>query len=206
MNKLIVTLLLATCAATPAVAEVSGTWGWYCIGDTRVIVGTEPGATDSLDPSDSPIDSDAYGWYIASYRVKGADGWDAATGLYAYDLRAPLTAGQTKTWDLYAWAVPGTITPADLYTQWGWRNRDPVITACLQLLHRPASVVGGPAEGTMWTTPPADLALPYYATPDPLAGYKFRFTLTMIPEPSSTAALVAGFSGLGGLALKRRRG
>jgi len=198
-------LFLALCALQPALASVTGVSGWACRGTLRVAMYTLPDATDSLDSYDwqlGPID----GWLAGSYRVDGQDGWAGTEGFYNGDVRAKLLPGQTKTWMLYIWAVPGG-SAQDFVSSWTWAvaPRDSSVEARLELIQKPSSVTGGPAPGTVWTTPPASLSLPFYGTSDGLTGYGFKFTLTAVPEPSSLPALAGGIAGLGGLALRRKR-
>ena len=77
------------------------------------------------------------------------------------------------------------------------------VSASLECTQVPQGISGGPTVGTVWTTPPF-IDLPFYATSDGLTGYGFKFTLTMVPEPSSVLALFCGMGGLVGVILRRR--
>ena len=111
--------------------------------------------------------------------------------------------GETKTWMVYVWAVPGS-TASDLSLSWELPGDvDPSINAQLECIQKPAGITDGPALGTVWTSPPS-FTLPFYTTSDGLTGYGFKFTLTMVPEPSSVLALLCGMGGLVGVILRRR--
>ena len=62
----------------------------------------------------------------------------------------------------------------------------------LSLAAKPAGVQGGPDIGSTWhlsQTRYANVALPVFRAPDGREGYVFDLVATVIPEPSSLAAL-----------------
>ncbi|MGB9620619.1 MAG: PEP-CTERM sorting domain-containing protein [Armatimonadota bacterium] len=195
------------CIGQTSFGAVSGVSSWGCVGDTRAVFGTKPGALDFYDSNDLLLLPAGNSWYVGSYHVNGVDGWDGPTGFYGADWRAPLVPCESKTWWVYIWAAPGGPWYGDVGTGWFWydpANRDPSVLARMELVRKPTGILDGPAVGTVWTAPPS-LILPYYGTTDGLTGYKFKFTLTMIPEPSSMLALSGGVGGLGAIVLKRRK-
>ncbi len=203
MKVALCSLLLLICILQPASASVAGVSGWGCSGTLRMGLYTRTDATDSLDGYDlqsGPIS----GWLAGSYRISGQDGWTGVTGFYSRDVRAPLLPGETKTWMVYVWAVPGS-SAQDFGSEWGWAvsSRDQSVEAKLEYIQKPSGVIGGPSLGTIWTTPPTTLILPYYSTSNGLTGYGFRYTLTAVPEPSSLIALGALVAPL--FALRRHR-
>jgi len=153
-----------------------------------------------------------YGVYVkadnaAFYREFGRDGWDGATGLYQEDYRPHLSAGETVVIpDICVWSGKVT-TPHDIVL----RRIYPVFLSSegmaytLRLVQVPAGITyAGP---TVWGPDHGLISLPYYATDDPLTGYRFEAVITAppVPEPSSLLALLAGVAGLGGLTFRRRR-
>ena len=205
-TRIVVILLLALSTLGYPAAAAYQAYGWSFVAGPRGMFAVQQGALDSLDPSDAlslPHD----GWQAGAHHVKNQDGWDGDTGFYGIDYRAPLASGETKTWMIYFWALQGT-TPGDLGVHWDTLSGYPLpseMTARLEYIQKPQDVAGGPDIGTVWTTPPT-MVLPFYATTDGLTGYGFKFTLTAVPEPSSILALAGGLAGLGGMALRRRRG
>ncbi len=197
---LVIVILALACSSFAA----SGIAEWSSVGDARIKMGTHLGASDTLDGNDLAA-AEHNGWIAGSYHSPGE--WGSSAGFYAFDLRTPLAAGETKTWMLYIWGVPGEAT-SDFGATWTWwpEDYDQLVQGRLELVQKPTGITGGPAVRTVWTTPPTSFALPLYTTTDGLTGYVFKFTLTAVPEPSSVLALVGGIAGLGGFALKRKRG
>jgi len=200
----VILLLLVSTLSCPATAAYPA-YGWRFVAGPRGLFAVQQGALDSLDSIDA-LSQPHNGWQAGAYHVKNQDAWDGDTGFYSTDYRAPLAPGETKTWLIYFWALSGT-TPANLGVNWATVSSYPLpsnITAKLESIQKPEGITGGPAVGTVWTTPPY-VTLPFYATSNGLNGYGFKFTLTAVPEPSSLLALAGGIAGLGGLALRRKR-
>lgn len=181
-----------------------GVSGWACVGATRAIFGTQVSSLDALDPSDSEVAGGT--WYVGSYHTADADGW-TDTGFLGVDQRAPLLPGEIKIWWVYIWGSPEGPFPYEYSTRWGWSdpyNRDMSVATAFELFQKPAGITGGPAIGTVWNEPMGELMLPSYGTSDGLTGYRFRFSLTLVPEPSTLLSLSGG-TALWGLGLRRRR-
>ncbi len=157
---------------------------------------TKAGALDGYDSNDFNAIYTTYDWVAASHH--SADEWGSESGFYMTDVRAPLTPGETKTWMLYIWGIPGRAA-ADFAASWSSRSEglpDSLVHARLELVQKPAGITEGPALGTVWTTPPA-FALPLYTTTDGLTGYGFKFTLSMVPEPPPSPPSSPAWRGVG---------
>jgi len=149
--------------------------------------------------------------YVATYHSSTTAGgtWTGPPGFYGIDYRAPipLIPGQSKTWTMYVWAVP--LWPWNIRFAWSHYFTFPdEFYFTLTLKSKPAGIIGGPIAGTVWdlsAQPNAGIQLPIFRTANGLEGYVFDFTATVIPEPSSLAALLAGLGGLGALGWRRRR-
>ncbi|MBI2842164.1 MAG: PEP-CTERM sorting domain-containing protein [Armatimonadetes bacterium] len=197
--KAVALVMMILALACPSFAG-SGEGGWWSVGDARIGMVARLGASDGLDSYDRLATANNYGWIAGSYH--SADEWGSSAGFYGSDTRAPLAPGDTKAWMLYIWGAPGASH--DFVVSWSASGSpDPLVQGKLELVQKPTDITGGPALGTVWTTPPI-FTLPLYTTTDGLTGYGFKFTLTMIPEPSSLLALGLAASGLGGVALRRR--
>jgi len=195
MRVAIAFLLSLLAVSHTALAADDGGWGFIMPGGPRGALAVQNGSLDSIDSSD--VVAQPYGGWIG--------GTHYPSDFYAYDFRAPLAYGETKTWIVYFWAIPGT-TPADRLLHWVISTGYPLpadMETRLEYIQKPQGVVGGPAVGTVWTTPPS-ITLPFYATSDGLTGHAFMFTLTMIPEPSPLLAFSTGVAGLGGFMLSRK--
>jgi hypothetical protein len=199
--KAIALVMIILALAYPSFAA-SGEGGWGTNGgDARIAMLTRSGSSDSLDSND--LAAIKYnGWMAGSYH--SADEWGSSAGFYIRDERAPLAPGETKTWMLYIWGVHGSATH-DFGVSWpNSGSPDPLVQGKLELVQKPTGVTGGPALGTVWTTPPTSFTLPLYTTHDGLTGYGFKFTLTAVPEPSSLIALALGLLGIGAGVIRRR--
>jgi hypothetical protein len=142
--------------------------------------------------------------YCGIYKQNGQDGWNGSTGWYEQDIRPAISAGETVVENVYLWA--GTLAPAgDLHL---YQVYSPILaegmTYSLRLVQIPVGVTyTGPTE---WGPDHGTIILPFYATDNPLTGYKFEAEITApVPEPSSILALAGGIAGLGGLAMRRKR-
>lgn len=203
-TRITVILLLAFSTLNHPATAAYRAYGWTFAAGPRGMFAVQQGSLDSFDAVDllsQPHD----GWIAGTYHLKNQDGWEGDTGFYSRDYRAPLAIGETKEWMVYSWALPGT-TPSDLRAQWGVVDGMPLpsnMAARLEYIQKPGGVTGGPDVGTIWTTPP-DVILPFYTTTDGLTGHAFKFSLTMVPEPSSFVVFAGGLVGLGGFALRRR--
>jgi hypothetical protein len=153
-------------------------------------------ALDKVTPS-VPI-------YVATYHTDGVAGWNAASGFYDHDARPPLMPGQSRTEDIYLWAESGAPTDGmriDYSTA-----TTPNWSLTLNLVSVPSGVTytglrtwGLSSTGT-WIG-----LFPYYVTTDGRTGYHFQAIFTVVPEPSSLAAILAALSSLGAMMTLRRR-
>ena len=194
-------------------------WYWAIIAgssfqnsDTWGGVGVASGATDGYDLPGNDwqivLGSKAY---LGTYHTNGSGGWTGQTGFYASDTRAPLPLqpGLSKTWVIYVWADPRV--PADAsYIAFRWDDYHALpseLSFTMTLKAKPVGVAGGPALGTVWdlsSQPHGSAFLPVFRTANGLEGYVFDFTATVIPEPSTLAALLAGLAGFGAVIRRRR--
>jgi len=215
-----ITVMLATLLAVHVQADPAR---WHCIfstgsnyGGAGATFGTHPTTSDGYDPpsSDPYAPSDqaihaGYNMYVATYHGSDTEenAWTGPAGFYWNDYRAPLamSSGLSKTWKMYVWAA---LSSWNIY--FTWYNYSPLpgeFHFTLTLKSKPAGIIGGPIAGTVWdlsAQPNAGIQLPIFRTANGLEGYVFDFTATVIPEPSSLAALLAGLGGFG--AMIRRRG
>ncbi len=209
VKVLVTAFLLLTAAIYPVQALIyPGNSGWSAgvryTNSFAISMGTGPRALDNFDHYDELAYISDSGWTGGSYHLAGSDGWDGLTGFYYADARAVMNHGETKVWMLYIWAVPGSPF-FDLSLSWEAPTyNDPSIQATLELVQKPQGVTGGPALGTVWTTPPTSFTLPRYTTTNGLTGYGFKFTLMMLPEPTSLVVLVGCLLGAAGLMRRRR--
>ena len=185
-------------------AQGTGTGGGGFAGIVRMQFGARVGSLDGFDSTDL-LATPGYGWFAGTYHVNGEDGWLGPTGFYAFDSRAPLALGESKTWTFYVWAEPGTTEAARGFSGNLWTSDPNYIHTVMEYFQKPPGVTGGPELGTTWTAPAVlTLILPFYSTSDGRTGYGFRLTLTAVPEPSSLLALSGGILGFGALRLRKR--
>jgi len=156
-----------------------------------------------LWPSDWPMATHVN---FALYNVNGVNGWNGATGFYMDDNRSPLAAGQTRVIDnIYLWAGPNVQSQKiGIVRELG--SISPDVDMRLTLLYVPQGIdYSGPWQWNKTYLLNAAVVLPFYSTSDGTTGYRFRLEFTAVPEPSSLLALAGGVTGIGGLALRRRR-
>ena len=171
-------------------------------------------ASDNYDLGDYQIETDGItsAIYAATYHNTD-DGWLGTTDFYCKDARLlPTQVGDSKTWNIYVWATPNV---SDIYTT--------IYASCfmimpeympdnysftLKLVAKPDSVLDGQSLGQYWNLSDprgVSLELPIYRTDNGLTGYKFEFSATVIPEPSSLLALLSGLAGIGSMAWRMKR-
>ena len=209
--------MLAVLWLLPAVGGQADPLFWNYVFSTRPnsgsYYGTCPLASDDYDAWDYAAAAGYY-TYIAVYHGPDVDSaaWTGASGFYQDDFRAPITLipGQSKTWTMYVWAT--TSLPADAtgirFNWWSDRPAPHQLSRRLTLKSKPVGITQGPDVGTTWdlaSQPIGEALLPVFRTANGLDGYVFEFTATVIPEPSSLLALLAGVAGFGMMLRRRRR-
>lgn len=210
-----VAILLAILLLSVGCASASDTdWTWSFYGDTAAF-GTAVGASDGGDSRDALITS-ANPVYAATYHEHDVDGWNGASGFYQSDIREPLSLvpGTSKKWVFYLWGDP-SLTPQATYIglSWGYRSPFPAFDKMdyrLTYVRSVEGVTGGSVPvGTsilLSEHPQGTWSFPAYRTTDGRTGYMFELTATVVPEPSSLAALGAGLLPLASSRLRRRKG
>jgi hypothetical protein len=212
-NYTLTAMLLLVCG-TMAHCSTSD-WEWFL----GAYVGTASGASDSLDPTDVAISSATSPGpgHTAVYEQSGTNGWEDSNGLYKDDYKAPLdmTPGTSKTWRIYVWNDMNAPFGAPMGITWSaaWGAWDVLDSIDFRLTYvRSAigvtdnmNVVGSSWLLNDWADG-RGIGLPSYRTNNPLNGYIFDFTATVVPEPSSLAALGLAASGMCLGLLRRRRG
>jgi len=206
----VLTLMLATLSMH---AFASAEWRWQFnaeppgdrLGWSALLAGVNADSLDGIDTRDR-LQTRCPNIWLGSYREAGVDGWDGQTGFYEYDFRVPLTGpvGTSKKWDIYVWnglSLPSDVT--EFRIQWSSTDLPDDVMVTAKLVAKPEGITSGPDVGTVWYPPYTILHLPTYRTADGLKGYHLEMVATIIPEPSSLAALGGGVMGL--LALRRRR-
>ena len=224
MRKIVQALSLCVfvvLTAQPAVFASVDNWflsvsAYWTQWGTSGTLGVHPLSSDGYDFTDfALIPSTSVNMGV--YKVEGKDGWSGPTGFYTADRRSPLplTVGAAKTWRFYVWADPKLNPLAETMTLGLslWSDNFPIgerpigdqIKFQITLIDKPVGISGGPEIGTSYILDRGlMLELPVFRTDNGLEGYVFDFTATVVPEPSSIAALGFGLLPLG-LALRRRR-
>ena len=162
-------------------------YGWAFVGGIRGDAVVADGALDTVDTHDRLAQPIA-GCEAGFYHVNGQDGWDGDTGFYGADVRSPLMPGETKTWLLYYWELPG-YAPTDGGLTWGLVNGTPLpsnVSASLECVQVPQGISGGPTVGTVWTTPPSiDLPVLHHVR------WSYRLWFQVHPDYGSRTVLRA---------------
>jgi len=206
---------LAGLLCAPASAD---RWHWACLvgagGEYSASVGEFGADTSSLDGYDANDGLVVPGptAYCATYHANtnDADGWTGPAGFYRWDFIAPLSSvpGSSYTWRFYVWADP-TAFGAQIHMDVGFLvPASSGVVGSLTLVGRPASINSGPAIGTVWDVNGSAVQpvfLPMFKSADGRDGYIFDLTTTVIPEPSSLAALACGLAGVGGALVRRKQ-
>jgi len=192
----------------------------YTQAGTIVQVGTTATSLDGKDSGDVALTFNGANANAGIVRTDFAD----VPPVYGSDKRAPLTAGQTKVWDIVV-AAGSTYAPTALRFAWyaGAGANDPVGTIAgtpveyvLEVVNDPTGLNSGfvwksqdPTGGTS-TAPLGYLdwtQFPKVADKSAMmeSGIKLRFTVKPVPEPGSMLALASGIVGLAGFGIRRRK-
>ena len=214
MKKLIVIGIVAAMVmglAAAASAALDDTWMMQLrpyaggVSAGTVTLGTKPGAIDGYTTvgSEDAVLTPPTGTpgELISLLVPGQR--------TSKDVRAPLTVGQTKIWNLSLYIVGGAAGTIKLD---GW-----MATSANQLNH---STGGDPdiklqlkmGETVLWTAPydsSGAQATPQFTTNIAFSGTPIDLQLVAsavpIPEPGSMAAVLSGLVGLVGFGIRRRK-
>lgn len=170
------------------------------------MIGAWSGATDGYDSAYDSLLFDGAPGYAGVYHENDERGWSGPTGFYRRDMRAPVLANETKTWEpIHLWAEP-EYAEDDMHIAFAPAPDlppppDRVYT--LELLYVPPGMIDPPAVGTIWEIPTDEtfsLKVPTYRSENGLTGYQFAFSIHAVPEPSTVLLLA-----LGSAVLIRRR-
>jgi hypothetical protein len=211
-------LLVFLVLCVPAVAiSPSWMWGFSAYSDFQ------DSGTDGAFSTDTSY-GDGYGAgdgmigtgpkvYFGTYHTHDQQGWSGSTGFYSADGRSPIAPepSSQKTWTFYVWADP-TLGPtaSRMVLSWMWLypGEEPLTDYRYQLvlISKPDEVVGGPEAGAIYdlSVGYGGVQLPVYRSSNGLTGYKFEFSATVIPEPSSLLALGAGLAAMPWMRRRRR--
>jgi hypothetical protein len=200
--------LAAVVLSLCTVAQASQTaWSWSFSG---AVFGTDAVAVDGLDSLDQPLTGQTF-VYCGVYRVRDVEGWNGDSGFYARDTRSPLPRlpGQSKTWVFFLWQDPG-YNPWPLQLSWSQNEAADRVEYELTYDRAAQGITSGDvALGTRISLngqPHGAWTFPSYRAADGRTGYMFTLTATVIPEPSTLAAVLASLAGFGTVMRRRRRG
>ena len=211
---IVFTVLFLVSGHVPAGAGTAEFWRTF-IAPTRnaqeavsdIWIGAVPGCHDGYDEQPQ-AQIWGSGIAVAHYRQTGPN-WSGPEGFYWEDYESPIPAGASHTWpNIYLWAqdyaVPGDT--ADI--GFGLEFPPPGYTAHLVLDYVPESLQWtGQTDFWLDLTQESVITLPVLEVSDGLQGTRMHLTVyAPVPEPSSLIALAGGLAGLGGMALRRRRG
>ncbi|MHB9036321.1 MAG: hypothetical protein ACYC64_06615 [Armatimonadota bacterium] len=144
---------------------------------TKMIVGSNPEATNGFDFEHPWAGSTPDGVLIGIHNTNGVDGWSGNTGFYVDDYRPTPTQGNTITIsNIYVWANVG-VASQNMHLYLDSAPRIGTDATCkLSLVSVPSGVTyNGPTE---WSLPHGDIVLPFYSTSDGMTSYKFKIEIT----------------------------
>ncbi|MBN2563245.1 MAG: PEP-CTERM sorting domain-containing protein [Phycisphaerae bacterium] len=173
------------------------------------MLGVRSDATDGWDAELDYLIGTAGTGFAGVYHEYDPEGWLGDTGFYRTDYRSLLAPDEGMSWEsLYVWADPSYPEEEEsMYFSMVSDSTYPPPPDRRYLLHLvsvPDGVSGAPDEGTVWELlldEVLTLDLPTYRTTNGLDGYRFSFTITAVPEPTTIGLVAVG----GALLLSRSR-
>jgi hypothetical protein len=218
MKKLIVIGIVAVMVvgfAMAASAAIEQTWyismkavNSVATGNGTLTCGTKAGASDSYTTVGSEDSAQPGG---NGARGEITDEIQPLTTLVAKDVRAPLGAEATKTWNIHAWLVgaDGATKTAGVVTITAWlagADLDGTVAVSVQGLGADWAAPLNTTTATRGTV--SAPLMTWTANYDGINDVQFQVnasTVTTIPEPGSILALASGLVGLIGFGIRRRK-
>lgn len=228
--SMFVLVLIAVCLLSSAQASDSE-WSLYLRNSSTnytssgpaVTVGTKSASSDGKDDNDVvwPTHMESTSNTRAEICAYQPD-WVGSQHTYQTDIRASITPGETRQWDLRLWCMPGYIFGNMRLSWFASTNADvPDTIGGIDYIYQIDIYDDPTGEHTNFHWESTDLqggeftnpidhvdwshALIMDATRAQTEGIKIRITATPVPEPSSMLALMAGVCGLSGAALRKKK-
>ncbi|MGI6294963.1 MAG: PEP-CTERM sorting domain-containing protein [Armatimonadota bacterium] len=217
MKKLIVLGIIATMvmglAAAASAQDIDNSWTVQLraanalgVGAGNLSLGVKPTAIDAYTTAGA--EDGAYGPYTGVPGTIVSAIMPADTRVNK-DMRAPLQANETKSWDILMFAVGGAPQNMTLscWVQAGPPNTlEPGGNLRVWLEHNGEEIWEAPFGKTGSMTNP-DATFSYYYDGTPLAFTLYASTVAPVevPEPGSMLAMFSGLVGLVGFGIRRRK-